>query len=237
MSEDNQNESKFVKTRDVIDDAIVAAVEGVTGIADEYKMPVVQTLGRVLQRSRKIGLVSALKVEFDRYCEAGRIKDDYQYTEQAQVCLQELLDAIDNDQLDKQRFDALRKLFFVAYTETELDRESFLPQQYMQICRQLSSGDICILATSYSASKDNKGEKDCPNGATGWMSYIADNSWLKHTSLVESHETSLMEKHLISGRMNNNRSRVYWKNFRLTNLAVGLCEYMDKYDDIETKED
>ena len=108
-----------------------------------------------------------------RYRLAGKIKDEYQFSEQAQACLEEILDFLDNDSPDEIRFTVLKKVFMVAATETISDRDSLLPQQYMRLCRGLPSGEILILSTAYKMCKEGRHDYRSWNGriwlATGQL--------------------------------------------------------------------
>ena len=49
---------------------------------------------------------------------------------------------------------------------------------------------------------------------------------------MRMHEHRLMEKQLLSGRVHSDRSGVHWEDFRLTDLAMHLCRYIAKYDEL-----
>jgi hypothetical protein len=158
-----------------------------------------------------------------RLREKGRIRDDYSQTEQCQACLQELLDCLDRDSPDKIRFDFIKRVFLAAAQEKRSDRDSVLPQQYMRLARQLSSGDILVFSAVYTLS--NSPVK--PTGdAREWLNRVAKQSGLEHSDLVEIYEKALMEKFLLTGRLLSDRSGVRTGHYRLTPLAVGLCEFL-----------
>jgi hypothetical protein len=200
-----------------------ALTEGLTGIASSDRKDLFLSIGYLLQRLRGQSFLKAFDAEWQRLREKGRIRDDYSQTEQCQACLQELLDCLDRDSPDKIRFDFIKRVFLAAAQEKQSDRDSVLPQQYMRLARQLSSGDILVLSAAYQLSR---GSTKCSGSAREWLSEVAKQSGLEHSSLVEIHEKALMEKHLLTGRYNSDRSGVDTDHYRLTPLAVGLCEFL-----------
>lgn len=109
------------------DDATEAGIEVGTALVTAERKDMVWSLARLLHGWRSGSLCRAFVAEFKSWRERGRVKDDYAFTEQFQVCLQELLDAIDNDSLDEDRFNVLKKILMVACSEGEVDRDSVLP--------------------------------------------------------------------------------------------------------------
>lgn len=203
--------------------------EGFTGIAASDKKDWSLSVGYLLQRVRSGRFLETLKSEWDSYRNKGRIKDDYITTEQHQECLQEMLDFLDKDSPDRIRFNALQSVFLNTATEQFSNRNSVLPQQYMRICRSLNSTEVLILQANFSLAK--RGHNPEHYGAAQWLKDIADNSVLQHVSLVESQESSLMQKCLIGERTHTDRSGVVKsKHFRMTDLGYALAEFMQSLD-------
>jgi len=93
----------------------------------------------------------------------------------------------------------------------------------MRLARQLTSGEILVLSAVYTLSNS-------PGESTGhareWLNKVAKQSGLEHSDLVEIYEEALMEKFLLTGRLLSDRSGVRTGHYRLTPLAVGLCEFL-----------
>lgn len=209
--------------------------EGLTGIAASDKKERLLSIGYILQRFRSGRFLETLKAQWESYRDKGRIKDDYIRTDQHQECLQQMLDFLDNDSPDQIRFDAMQYVFLNTATERISDSESVLPQQYMRICRSLNSTEILILQTNFRLAK--RGHNPGHYGAAEWLRDIASNSVLRHVSLVESQEGSLMDKCLIGARTHGDRSGVVKSNhFRLTDLGSALAEFMQSVDPEELAE-
>ena len=223
-------------TGEVIKRTLTSLAEGITGIAASERKGLSLSVGHIFQSLRKGQFLSRLGEEWDSYREKGRIKDDYIDTEQHRSCLQELLDFLDNDSPDEIRFEVMKKVFIAAAIETASDRNSLLPYQFLRLCRGMSSGEVIVLNATYEIAK-SENISNTENSANVWLRTIADKSGLVYTSLVEIHEEDLIKKHLLSGRMGSDRSIVAIRpNFRLTSLALELCDYIASYDSASEEE-
>jgi hypothetical protein len=86
-----------------------------------------------------------------------------------------------------------------------------------------------VLSTAYAVHKS--GEYDNQQyGAATWLKIIAERSGLQFSHLVELHEDTLMRKYLITERQYSDRSGVRRANFRLSDLAIKLSEFISHYD-------
>ncbi len=217
-------------TSNLLNETIKALAEGATGIASSERKDLVLSIGHLFQKIRSGRFLETLKVEWDEYRKKGRIKNDYTKSEQHMSCIQEMLDFLDEDSPDQLRFDFLKKIFLAASSEQVTSRDSYLPQQIMKICRQLSSGEILVLSATHKLSVD----KNYPptRKSVDWLSYIAEISGLKHSELVELHERDLIKKNLISDRsIGDNTAVNAGNNYRLTPLAFDVFKFIQNYDE------
>lgn len=230
------NESRFQgSTSDIVKRTVTSLAEGVTGLAVSEKKDFILSVGHILQRMRSGHFLNAFLKEWDIYKEKGRVKDDYEFTDQRLNCLQELLEFLDKDSPDELRFSIMKKIFLVAATETSSDRNSYLPVQYMKICRSLQSGEVLVLNSSFRISKDIS-TWESQHGAETWLRMVAKESGLEFPELVEIHESQLINKNLISPRTYEDRSGAQFKPyFRLTGLGHSFCKYIETYEDFAGK--
>ena len=228
---DTNDLAKFQEdTSSVLTKTLTGLIEGITGVAASEKKEIYLSVGHLLQAVRKGKFLSQFLTEWNQYRDKGRIKEDYQTTEQHYTCIQEILDFLDSDPPEEIRFDILKNIFLVAATEKVTDRNSLLPQQYMKVCRTLSSGEIIVLSTAYKLSQVSKLEYEKYNSAAMWLKKIAEDSGLIHPELVEIHEEELMKKHLLSPRECSDRSGIRVNpRFRLTGLGFDICNYIENY--------
>lgn len=123
----------------------ISGVQGLSGLFAMERKDMILTAGRLLQGVINWEFLDTLHREWDRLRKDSQIRDDYQKTEQHHACLQQMLDFLDSDKPDKIRFEFMKKIFLSAATEKGQNTDSILPQQYMFISRQLTSGDILLL--------------------------------------------------------------------------------------------
>lgn len=206
-------------------------VAGLTTIATMKRGDIALSAGHLLQGLLSGRFLDEFANEWQRLKERGRIKEDYDATPQAEACLRELLDYLDSEIPVPERMKILKRVFLVTATESASDREDLVPQQLMQICRGLTSGEILVLNAAYELSKGNVAYKF--STAVEWLDLIAEKSRLKHRELVEDHDESLMKKRLLTGRQHGDGSGVVLgKHFRLSDLGYHLCSFIAKYDDL-----
>lgn len=204
-------------------------VEGITGVAVSGRADLILSLSHIFQRARSGIFLSVLLKEWDKYREKGRVKDDYVQTEQHQQCLQEMLDFLDRDSPDAPRFSMLKAIFLGAATESMSSRDSVLPQQYMSLCRTLSSGEVLVLNSTFALTE--RGGTTVDSQASTWLEVIAKESGLDSNELVEIHERKLIEKNLLTNRTFSDRSGIRGgPNLRLTPLAVAICRFIKEFD-------
>jgi hypothetical protein len=138
------------------------------------------------------------------------------------------LDALDRDIPDQLRFETMKRVFLTAATEELSTRESVLPQQYMQLCRTLSTGEILVLLAVYQLAPDPSWRTVQNYNASAWLKDVATRSGLAHPQLVELHETKLIQKGLITDRVYPDRSGVtLGTRYRLTELGSALCQFIE----------
>jgi len=231
MSNTDENQAvPKLPTGEIIQRSLAQILEGITGIAGSQRSDWFLTLGHLLQRVRSGRFLSTFLDEWNKYVEKGRVEDGYMYTIQHQECLQEMLDFLDKDSPDEVRFTILKKILLTAAIEKISDRDSLLPQQYVRLCRSLSSGEAVLLLAVYQIAADGTS----PEGhvsAADWLKQVAEVSGLRHIELVELHEQGLIEKRLLSPRLHSDRSGVdVGQHFRMTGLAVEVCRYVEAYD-------
>jgi len=220
------------ETENVIADTLTALVEGLTGVATSSKEERILSVSHIFQRMRGGQFLSSFSKEWKRYRKKGKVKDDYQYTEQHKVCLQELLEFLDKDSPDETRFKVLQRIFLVAASEQLSDRNSFLPQQFMKIARTLSDGEVMLLSAVWKIAKEKGGDYEDHYGASKWIQEVTAASGLQYIELVETFEQGLMDKKLLTQRRLGDRSGVSVKpNYRLSSLGYELCKYIEAYEE------
>lgn len=232
MKDESQIEMLKQDTESVLTQTLSGLIEGVTGAATSSKGELILSISHIFQKIRGGLFLSQLIKEWKKYRKKGKIKDDYQFTEQHKSCLQELLEFLDKDSPNETRFRVIKQIFLTAASEELSDRESFLPLQFIKIIRSLNDGEIILLTTIWGIAKNHNGEYDSHYGAVRWIEEVTKGSGLKHRELVEIHEEGLMDKRLLTPRQLADNSDVMVKPYyRLTNLGYELCQFIENYDE------
>lgn len=217
-----------LETSELLQRTVQEIAEGITGLAASERKDLILSIGHLFQRVRSGRFLQTLLDEWNGYRAKGRISDDYASSEQHNACLQEMLDFLDRDSPDEIRFSLLKKIFLVAGTESVSTRESVLPQQYLSVCRSLTSGEVLVLLAAFEAGKKGP-SKEVP--AEQWLQLIAEPSGLQYPELVAIHEVKLMDKNLITPRLHADRSGVFLgQHCRLTDLGYAICAYIAAYE-------
>lgn len=224
-----QKDAKDTTSR-LLQETAISLVEGITGVAASNRSELILSLSYIFQKARGGTFLKVLLKEWGKYREKWRVKDDYLNTEQHQECLQEMLEFLDRGNPDTRRFSILKAIFLGAATESISSRDSILPQQYMSLCKTLSSGEAIVLNATFALTE--RGDAAPPNSATDWLDMIAKESGLGSRELVEIHERKLIEKNLLTDRILGDRSGVRnGDRLRLTPLAVAICMFIKAFDE------
>ncbi len=219
-------------TENVISNTLIELAQGITGLATSSKNDLILSVSHAFQKMRGGQFLSAFLEEWKKYKEKGKVKDDYEYSEQGKVCLQELLEFLDKDSPDEIRFRVLKQIFLVAASEEISDRNSFLPQQFMKIARSLTDGEIMLLSAVWEINKAHEGDYSQHYAAADWIRDVTESSGMKHFELVEINEEGLMSKRLLTPRLHSDRSGVKANpHNRLSTLGYEFCQYIEKYDE------
>lgn len=234
MASDDSENAIVKSTSDILESTYINLVRGLTGLATSDKKELIYSVSRIFQNIRATNLLTLLKKEWDYWEEKGKIKDDYTTTEQHLNCLHELLDFLDNDIPDELRFGTMKKILLVASTESISKRDDIMPQQFIRICRQLSSGEIILLFAAFDLAKANNFQYKGVSDYNGWLKVMAENSILKYPALVELHEAKLTELKLLTNRHYSDKSGIQLSNqLRLSNFGLDFCKYVETYNEIK----
>jgi hypothetical protein len=123
----------------------------------------------------------------------------------------------------------LKAVFLGTATESISSRDSVLPQQYMGLCRTLSSGEALVLRATFALAE--RANIKPPTVASEWLEMIAKESGLESRELVEIHERKLIEKNLLIDRIFSDRSGIRnGAHLRLTPLSMAICKFIKAFD-------
>lgn len=217
------------RTTDILRDTACEIASALSALASNPGEGVLSA-GRIFQGWVKRRGVEQLWKELDSLIKKGKIKDDYDKTPQFKDCLLELLRFLDNDCPDEVRFQTLKKIFLVAATETVSDRKSFLPYEYMKMCRSMSSGEILVMQTAYSLhiEKQTVSFSD-PHFEYNWINSIRNKGGFQHMEIVDIYKKRLIDKEILQLAQDHPAQLSKNSSNGLTSLGLALCKYIESY--------
>jgi hypothetical protein len=192
--------------------------------------------GRLIQAVRNRSFLRQFATEHEALVHQGKIRPDYEKSEQGLSCLQELLAALESPPVGQRRFDVLKRIYLVAATETLTSRDDTTPQLLMGIAKELGPGEVLVLAAVHRKSQDPEAVARVRANAHLWLREIARDAAINREALVEYHEIRIMQMKLISGRTLADQSGISpGEHLRLTDLGVRFGEFLSADPGGETK--
>lgn len=218
-----------------IDKSYENFIPGLTTVAKsalkgEITADAVGFLSNVAQRGKKSGYLVAVKTEWEKLAEEGRIDQEYSNSEIGQMCMVELLDFLDKDLPSDKKFEAMKNIFLQAATQKKDKWNNPQPLHLMKVCRQMEAAEIIILSTLFKGKKEKTiAELNKISSADQWPSEVSKASGgLVTKGIVDFYEQPMIDKRLIGDRNYTDRSGI--KNidrFRLTDLGLELAEFLE----------
>jgi hypothetical protein len=204
---------------------IQAVIELATGIGASEPKDWFLSAGHVLQRVRGGRFTATLVNEINDFRAKGRIKDDYFESDQGQACLQELLNALDTDSPDEIRFNAMKSVLLAIASENLSSRNDVVPLQVMQICRQLSSGEVLVLSATDALHNSGNWRAEAMNRGQ-LIPLLVRQTGLGYAELIELSAEKLEAKKLVS--LVGSKGGPDF-GFKLTGLGERICRFIEAY--------
>jgi len=163
--------------------------------------------------------------EIETLIETGKIKEDYAESKNGFKTLSELLQFIDNEVPDADRFNAAKTIFYFINSKESNLVDELSGYELLKIINNLTSLQLGILRTAYSAYKDNFFHGTMQ--VSYWYEKIAQMMGHDIASLIEREDDNLENNKLI---FKTSGEYVNTNNARLTDLGIKLCEILENYD-------
>lgn len=246
---DKSDESFIMAPKDLGEALIAKDIKGITRFLESPGTAIAETLtglmqseksllatggeiaGKLLQGALKGRLYEQLGSELEELRSKGAIADDPGSKKHGWNSWSELLNAIDQDVPDDDRFEALKAMFFDVNRVTASDKDGIVSYQLMKLARQLSSGELLLLKAIYQAYRqsDLGPRNDHWENWDTWASRINNHYGNVPQSLLRLNEKQLEQLELISGRHPTEHHRVTTENNRITDLGVRFCKNIEDY--------
>jgi hypothetical protein len=109
----------------------------------------VKSGGKLAQAIVSKKFLHQLYTEIHSYRDAGKIDEEKINSTQGQTIFVELLKAIDEENLDEKKYEALKNIFFKSVLPNTDEHTQMLAYQYFLICKKLSSFDIILMKAAF----------------------------------------------------------------------------------------
>lgn len=227
-----KNEIVRVSPKDVVLGTLDHLIYGASGLSQTDKDQAVQSLTRIYKNMRAGRFLSSLIEEWKMLEEKGKIPSNYQYTEEHNNCIGEILDYLDNGVPNDKIFEVLKKMFLVSVMDNTLKDTNVLPNQFIKVAKELSSGELIVLFSIFRLSKSIYNvELNQRYHHKLVFEKIAQQTGLNHSSLVKLNCERLIDKYLISSNFKTKQSE-YVGHYLPTDFGIAFCEYVEKYDEL-----
>jgi hypothetical protein len=207
-------------------------VAGLFGAIAKGKSEAILMSGRIVQASLKGNAIEQMCIEVEALIDKGKIKEDYANSKHGFQSLYEILDLIDKDVPDEDKFNAMKALFYSVISADINEGERILNYQLFQIAKNLTSSQILVLKVCHDIRQKNEIPKDL-NFLCDWNSMVAKHIGHGIGSLIERDEETLLQNKLLTShnetRGTVNSVGIFKDNARLSGLGIKLCENLIKY--------
>lgn len=204
----------------------IKIAEFVTGALAIGRAEVMLTGGRLVQGALKGHLMKQVGREIQGLIEKGKIEEDYVTKKYAFQTLGELLQFIDSEVPDEDRFRAVKALFY-SIIDKEASGKEIARYQLFKISQKLNSSQLLTLKATYALRK--RGE--APTSAETWRLSVAREVGHNLTGLVMNDEATLVKENLIGETIHQDKSGIRNSdNTRLTDLGVKLIDLILQYE-------
>lgn len=213
-----------------MDQPLPTIAAAITGALSMGKEDAILIAGRLVQGVLKGQFMKQFGNEVTKLIEKGKIPEDYVNKKYGFQTLVELLEFIDNETIDEDRFLAIKAMFFVVNSVSTKEGEELVNYQLFRIAKKVSGSQLLLLKVSYDLYQNGGflGGADFHSHA-GWLSLMSGK--LGHTvqTLTKQDEQVLLDLELITPRRYGDGSGISPANARLTDLGIKFCENIETY--------
>jgi hypothetical protein len=218
----------------------VAIAEGITGLirSEGLIAGAGAIAGRLVQGCLQGRLYQQFGLEIEELRARGKIAPDPATKPCGWESWRELLDAIDQDPIDEEKFRALKAMFYDINRVTSNDRDCILSYQLMKLARTLNAGELLLLK-AIDAINQNGGRSSEAHWERWptWAARVNQAYGSGPVSLIRLNEKRLVECELISSRNANDVTAVAAEDNRLTDLGLRFCKNIQQYQRVKEEVD
>lgn len=199
--------------------------EAITGGIISGTSGLLESTGRIVQGVIKGQFKQQFAKELSQLIEEGKIKKDFAEKLYGFQTFAELIEMIDSGELkEKEKFEALKKLFFVLNASEDRENET-VTYRLFKIAQKVTSSQLALLRSCYKLAPNNLANDTM--SYVDWRSEVLKRLGHDVPDFVDEDETVLVELKLLTGREHSDRSGVKKKNWRLTDSGYLLCKLLE----------
>lgn len=222
--------------KNLLSETVENIAAGIVSITSIDRGNLILSASHLVKTMIKGKFLDGLNEEWQKHVSEGRIKLDYKFNPEHYNTLAEMLEYLDNGVPNDKVFDVMKKIFFTSIIEKNVDDQSILPYQFLQITKKLSSAEILVLITIREMHLKGEFETE-PNNFSSiqvFFGIIAQKTGLIYKELLELTMDSLCAKKLLPPSFSSNPALRVGNNKEKepTVLGKAFCEYIEKYDEL-----
>ena len=175
---------------------VIDAVSG--GLSNPQNL--VKEVASVIKHGLQGQFMKGLFDTWERLAKKGRVNPEFLNTPHGMATFREILRALELDDTDTARFEAVRNIFLNDALSDD-DRNELLVIRMLRIASSLSGSEILIIKTM-AENEDLNGiylsDLTAIGDVSDWSQRLANSTGLKHRDLVDQDVLSLQEKKLLT---------------------------------------
>ncbi|MFA6295169.1 MAG: hypothetical protein WC666_01955 [Candidatus Paceibacterota bacterium] len=201
-----------------------------------------QTL--IVKVAQSIGtyFISKFTGAYSEKIKSKEIKSKDYFTEKPMLSFVELLRMINDGNIDKERFNAIKSIFFYGISINSVEKDEFWSYEFIQTIKKISSTEVLILRAAYEIAENKSNtevlkrleNKSNPQMRSGWRNTISLQMNLGGgDSIVLKYEENLEKLGLISPRHEDDRFSTEFtptSKCRLTDMGYMFCRFITRYE-------
>lgn len=209
----------------------INAIELLTGIFTSSKKELILSGSRIAQAAFKGDFWQQLGSEVKDLRKKGQIDDKHLNSRLGKVLFAELLEAVDAESMDEEKFKAMKSIFFCSIAKDTDELRQAKAYQLLRACRQLNSMDILVLKACYKVCLENNPSNESIHTRDDWTKIITEKIGFGLPQLVNQAEEKLVELGFLTAWTTGDRSGIKaGQTFRLTEgLGIDICEFITQF--------
>jgi hypothetical protein len=196
--------------------SLINVTQGITGLLKHPKENSIGAMSHIIQKGLQGSLIEGFGESWNFLVSKGKINPDYFNTVEGMQNFKQILEYLESNDLNPERFKALQNIFLNAACLSDSQKETVLVTRFMKLVNGLSVDGLLILGAMYRMVQD--GEADRYGQIEQWKHHVATTTGLKHNEWISEEISTLQNRYLV-----NQISAI--EGWKLTKLGEELCQF------------